>query len=687
MFTLPLTHPVLVFALAMLIFLISPMLMRLLRIPGIIGPIIAGVIIGPHGLGILERGQTIELLGTVGLLFIIFIAGLEMDIDGFKKYKNRSIIFGLFSFFIPLIFGTAIGLVLGYSMAASILLGSILGSHTLLGYPIASRLGISKNKAVTTAVGGTLVTDTFALLVLAIITGAATGDLTIGFILTLFISLTVFTIFNIVGIPILSRWIFRNIGNEGDKVFTYVIVVLFISAFLAIVAGVQPIIGAFLSGLALNRLVFDQGPLMNRIRFTANALFIPFFLLSVGMLMDLSVLISDPKAWVLTALILLGVNGGKYAAAWISSYIYKNSREERNITYGLSIPQAAATLAATLVGFDVGLLDQSTVNGVIIMILVTCVIGPYLVEKYGRKISLQEEQEPFVKSDAPDRIMIPMANPQTMESLLDLGFIIKKNTTKDQPLYPLTVVKRAKETVEGDLANAEKMLGHTVMYASGADVPVKLVTRVDHNIANGITRAMMEERITMVIAGWEGKRSTPQRIFGNVLDQFVEQSNQAILIAKLDHPLNTTKRIVAILPKGIDHSFGFKDALMRIKLMANDLGTQLVCVVIDDEEAKYTEYLKEIKSNPPTSIISVKKWSALYREVDSLTKDDLVVVMSARKGTVAWHPELEIIPGKLANLKCDSFIIYYPTEQLEIDERGTSGTEIPKEVLFKGDYY
>ncbi|MBD8067383.1 cation:proton antiporter [Bacillus sp. PS06] len=687
MFTLPLTNPVLVFALSMTLFLISPMLMRLLRIPGIIGPIIAGVIIGPNGLGILARDQTIELLGTVGLLFIIFIAGLEMDIDGFKKYRNRSIIFGLLSFSIPLALGTGIGLILDYSLAASILLGSILGSHTLLGYPIASRLGISKNKAVTTAVGGTLLTDTLALLVLAIITGAATGELSISFFITLSISLMIFTVANLVGIPFISKFIFRNIGNEGDKVFTYVIVVLFISAFLAIVAGVEPIIGAFLCGLSLNRLVFDQGPLMNRIRFTANALFIPFFLLSVGMLMDLSVLFSDPRAWILIGCILVGVIGGKYLAAWLISFIYKAKSEERNIIFGLTIPQAAATLAATLVGFDVGLLDQSTVNGVIIMILVTCIIGPYLVEKYGRKISLMEEQEPYVRSDAPDRIMIPMANPETMESLLELGFVLKKNTTKDQPLYPLTVVKKDVRSAEGDIASAEKMLGHTVMYASGADVPVKLVTRVDHNIANGITRAIVEERATIVILGWEGKRSTRQRIFGNVLDQLVEQTSQSILIAKLGHPLNTTKRIITLLPKGIDHATGFKEALMRIKLMTNDLGAQLICIVVDDEAAKYEQYLKEIKSNPPTTVKEVAGWEELYLEPSKQKNDDLIILLSARQGTVAWHPELEVIPGKLASMNHETFIIYYPQEEKEIDVRGTTGTELPKEMLFKNDFY
>ncbi|MCP8616208.1 cation:proton antiporter domain-containing protein [Salirhabdus salicampi] len=687
MFTLPLTDPVMIFALTMVIFLVSPMIMKMLRIPGIIGPIIAGIIIGPHGLGVLQRGQTIELLGTVGLLFIIFIAGLEMDLEGFKKYRNRSIVFGFLSFIFPLALGTFIGIILGYSMTASILLGSILGSHTLLGYPIASRLGIAKNKAVTTALGGTLLTDTLALLVLAVVTGAATGNLTIQFFIVLVISLIVFTLLNIFGIPYISRQFFRNVINEGSTDFTYVIVILFLSGFLATVAGLQPIIGAFLAGLSLNRLVFDHGTLMNRIRFTANALFIPFFLLSVGMLMDLSVLIENPRAWLLTGLILVSVFLGKLIASWIASYVYQYNKEERHITFGLTIPQAAATLASTLVGYDVGLLDQATVNGVIIMILGTCIAGPYLVEKHGRKLSLLEEQTEFESGDAPQRIMIPLYNPETMDSLLDLGFVLRKSSGTEEPLYPLTVVKKDLKNAENEVAKAEKMLNYAVKYASGAEVPVKTITRVNYNIANGIERAMAEERATKVIVGWNGEKTAPQRIFGTVIDQLLSKTHQSILITRLGHPLNITKRIVVVLPRGIDHSFGFIDALKHVKKMANFLGATLLFLIIGEGSSKYDKYIKETTPNPASTIRVVPDWDTFYLSYFvTLKDDDLVVVLSGRRGTIAWHPELEEVPNKLTNVNPESFIIYYPTEEKHVDMRGASGTIIPNEMLFKRDF-
>ncbi|WP_078381404.1 cation:proton antiporter domain-containing protein [Sutcliffiella halmapala] len=686
MFELPIKEPVFIFALAMIIFFIFPYLMKLLRIPGLIGPILAGVIIGPNGFAILERSSTIELLGTVGLLFIIFIAGLEMDLDGFKKYRNRSIVFGMLSFWLPFAVGTLISFLLGYNLAASILIGSILGSHTLLGYPIASRLGIGKSKAITTAVGGSILTDTFSFLILAIIAGAAVGQLDMYFGIKLTISLIVFVAAIFIGTPLIARWFFRNVTTEGPIEFTFVMVMLFAAGSLALLAGIQPILGAFLVGLALNRFIFDQGPLMNRIRFTANAIFIPFFLLSVGMLMDLRVLVSNPKAWILTISIVFALLIGKYSAALLTSKFYGYSKKERIVIFGLTTPQAAGTLASTLVGFNVGLLDQVTVNGMIIMILITCIGGPYLVEKYGRGIALHENQKPVKKGDAPERILIPIANPKTMESLLDLSFVIRQSLSKEQPIYALRVVQRDMWASEGEVAKAEKMLGQAVTYSSGADVPIRVITRVDRNIAIGINRAIAEEGITTLVAGWNGERTTQQKIFGGVIDQVLDQSNVAVLISKLGHPLNTTKRIILVLPNGIDHKPGYWDALSTIKLLATNLGASIYCYAIKGYPETFKAQMREIKPNPPTEVEWVEGWGSLYKEkLNTFNRDDLVVVISARKGTTAWHPQLEKVPEKLAKINPESFIILYPTETKE-DLRGTRGTELPKEVLLERDY-
>ncbi|KIL43349.1 sodium:proton antiporter [Jeotgalibacillus alimentarius] len=686
--TLPFQEPVLVFGLAVIIFLISPFMMSKLRIPGIIGPIIAGVIVGPNGLGLLERGETIQLLGTVGLLFIIFIAGLELDIDGFKKYRSRSIMFGLLSFFIPLLFGTALSYYLGFSFSAAILLGSIVGSHTLLAYPIASRLGIAKNKAVTTAIGGTLLTDTFAMLILAAVVGLAGGDTSAEFWLRLMISTILFGLVVLIGAPIAAKWFFRNSNNDGQMEFNFVLTIMFVAGAIALLAGLEPIIGAFLAGLALNRYIYDHGTLMNRIRFTGNALFIPFFLLSVGMLMDLSVLFSSPDAWIMLGVVLGSVLIGKSIASLLTSKIYHYSRLENFVIIGLTTPQAAATLAATLVGFEIGLLNVATVNAVIVMILLTCITGPYLTEKFGRRLAESEALDtPQLFDERPERILIPVANPKTTETLLDLSFVVRKAKASEEPIYPLSVVQRDVKSVQNAVANAEKMLTQAIAHAAGAEIPARSLIKVDRNAGRGIERAVAEERITTIIAGWNGQKSAKTALFGSVIDNFLDHTNERAMIVKLGHPLNTTERIVLLIPSGSDHKPGFADALRIVKGMAAQLNTVLEVLIIRDKTEPYEKLIEDIKPGVTTYIHRLASWQALYQQpVESLRKNDLVIVMSARKGTIAWHPQLDQLPSRLAVANPESFIIFYPTETGETDVRGARGTDVPKEVLFKRDY-
>lgn len=681
----PITNPVLIFAIAMLIFLLAPLIMAKLKIPGIIGLIFAGVIVGPNGIGLLERDPTIILLGTVGLLYIIFIAGLEINLEGFKKYRQQSLVFGSFSFFIPFIFGIILGFILDYSIAGSILLGSLLGSHTLLAYPIASRLGITKNKAVTTTVGGTIVTDTSALLILAIVAAAMTGELSPSFWITMIGLLVLYVIAVLLIIPLLAKSFFRTLGGgDGFLEFTFVMTILFVSAYLATLVGLEPIIGSFLAGLALNRYILEHSPLMNRIKFVGNALFIPFFLLSVGMLMDLSVLINEPSAWILSALIVLFVNSGKFLGAWVSGKIYKYSSDEIKLMFGLSIPQAAATLAATLVGYDLGLFDQATVNGVIVMILVTCMIGPYVVEKYSRKLALLEEQKPYEPNEAPQRILIPVANPKTMESLLDLAFILRGKDM--EPIYPLSVVQEYNGRAAEKVAEAEKLLNKAVSYCSGADIPVHLLTRVDQNITSGIVRAMEESRITTVVIGWNGKLSTPQRIFGGTLDQVLDRTTEMIFVSKLDNTLNTTKKIICVLPPGIDHKTGYYEAIQSIKLIAGQLGATLVVVVIKDDMAYHKQSFARIKPDITTKYTHLSSWNELQHYLLLLKKDDLMLIMSARRGTIAWHPRLEEFPRMLSKSDVVNFIIVYPPEKEKVDLRGSRGIPIPRTLLPKSRY-
>ena len=640
----PLQEPVLIFGFAVFIFLLSPIIMRKLRVPAIIGPIIAGIIVGPNGLELLARDSTIELLGTVGLLFIMFIAGLELDLDGFKKYRNRSILFGLLSFAIPFILGIAVGLWLGLSLISAILFGSIFSSHTLLGYPAISRLGVAKNKAVTTAVGGTLLTDSLALLVLAIITGASEGNLTFGFIAYLIIATALFAVVILIFTPYLTKWFFKRSNNEGTLEFNFVLAILFVAGAISLFVKLEPIIGAFLAGLALNRYIYDHGPLMNRIRFTANALFIPFFLLSVGMLMDIRVLISSADALLTILLISITAIGSKWLASWVTSKVYGYSKTENMVIFGLSTTHAAATLAITLVGYQIGLFDQQIINAVIVIILVTCILGPYLCEKYGRKLAVAQDTT-VLDDTLPERILIPIANPNTMESLLDLGFLIKRAKKSDEPLYPLAIVQKDLKQASNEVAQAERMLGRALIYASGAEVSARILTRVDHNIGWGIERAATEERITTIIVGWDGARGGSQKVFGKVIDNFLEHTYQSSLITHIRQPLNTMERVTLILPNNIVYKPGFEDSISIIKGIASQLSATIKGLVIRDDVESYKKVSDKVHPNVKIEFQSIDDWNALYKNsLNDIKSTDLVILLSARKGTLAWHPELETIP-------------------------------------------
>ncbi|MGO1817262.1 MAG: cation:proton antiporter, partial [Sphingobacterium sp.] len=391
-FEAPLTNPVLIFSLVLFIILLSPVLLRPLKVPGIIGLIISGMIIGPHGLNWLENNSAVDLFSTIGLLYIMFIAGLELDMNEFKKTKHKSVLFGCFTFVIPLSIGFPVCYyLLDYSFLSSILIASMFATHTLVSYPIVNRYGISKNEAVAITIGGTILTDTAVLIILAVIKGASQGDITGEFWVVLGISFAIFLFIMFGIIPKLARWFFEKIEGEKTSHYIFVLTVVFFAAFLAELANLEPIIGAFVAGLALNKLIPHSSALMNRIEFIGNAIFIPFFLISVGMIVDLG-MITNGSGWtifyvagVLTAVGIVG----KFLAAQITQWAFKYSKNQRNLIFGLSNAHAAATLAVIMVGYQNEIIDENVLNGTIMLILVSCIIASLVTEHASKKIVME----------------------------------------------------------------------------------------------------------------------------------------------------------------------------------------------------------------------------------------------------------------------------------------------------------
>ncbi|HET8828025.1 MAG TPA: cation:proton antiporter [Pelobium sp.] len=444
-FELPLTNPVLVFSVILFIILLAPILLGKIKIPAIIGLIISGIIIGPHGFNILQNNSAIDLFSTIGLLYIMFIAGLELDLIEFKKYKHKSLVFGFLTFFIPLAIGLPVCYyLLGYNLQTSFLVASMFSTHTLIAYPIVSKLGISKNEAVAITVGGTILTDTAVLIILAVIMGSENGGLNTQFWVRLGITLSIFSAVMFLVIPRIAKWFFSKLESEKSSHYIFVLSVVFFAAFLAEVAGVEAIIGAFVAGLALNKLIPHSSALMNRIEFVGNTLFIPFFLISVGMLVDVSVVLSGPVALIVAGTLTIVAITGKWVSAYFVQKIYSYSKDQRNLIFGLSSSHAAATLAIILVGFNAGILDENILNGTIILILVTCVVSSIFTQKAALNIVLTEDDGNLKATEATvsnENILIPIADFTKIEPMLDLAVLLKEKKIDRTHPYPFSCTK------------------------------------------------------------------------------------------------------------------------------------------------------------------------------------------------------------------------------------------------------
>ncbi len=672
-FQTPFTNQVLIFSVILFIILLVPIIFNRFRIPGIIGLIISGTIIGPHGFNLIARTAAVNLFSTIGLLYIMFIAGLELDLGEFKKYRNRSIIFGILTFIIPILLGfTVFYFLVDYPISTSILVASTLATHTLIAYPIVTRLGISKHQAVAVAVGGTILTDTAVLIILAVITGATQGGLTMELWTSLGISVTIFAAIVIFAVPRMSSWFFTRLQDEKSAHFIFVLSVVFLCAFLAELAGLEPIIGAFAAGLTLNRLIPHTSSLMNRIEFVGNALFIPFFLISVGMIVDLGILTSSPAAigiaLTLAALSVLG----KGTAAKLTGLLFNYSRAESNLLYGLSGSHAAATLAIILVGYNIGLVDDNVLNGAVILILISCVVASFVAEKAGKKIllHLDSEPEPVV---AKQQILVPIANPETMEKLIDFATSMKH--AKDvSPIIGLTVVKDS-EQVQQKLLQSKKLLDKAILHAAAADQKVEIMATIDRNVATGIKRIVKEKFVTDVVLGWSGEKTLADIIFGRTFDNLVRQTTQTLFITRFVVPLNVHKNLWVVCPRFAEREPGFYNWLQSVLNLASHLRMRILLYATTEANAHIFDYMKTSKASPEV----VYKGYLDFGDIDNIKKgsaqDDMFAFVCSRAGGISYIPILDQLPKRMVrSLPGHNIFFVYPQTAEEADVPGYEQT-------------
>ena len=664
-FHTPFGSSVLIFSLILLIILLAPIILNRFKIPGIIGLILSGMVIGPYGLFLIQKNSAVDLFSTIGLLYIMFIAGLELDMNEFNKHKHKSLIFGLFTFFFPIALGLPVCYyLLGYGFNTSLLIASMFATHTLIAYPIVNRLGIAKNQAVAITVGGTILTDTAVLLILAIISGTSTGEATSGLWTRLVISIVSFGAIVYFVIPRVASWFFRRLEDEKNAHFIFVLLVVFTTAFIAEMAGLEPIIGAFAAGLSLNRLIPHTSSLMNRIEFVGNSLFIPFFLISVGMLIDFRVLTNGAQALIvaftLTAVALLG----KWLAAQLTGKIFQYAKEQRNLIFGLSSAHAAATLAVILVGYNLGIVNDEVLNGTIVLILITCVIASFVTERAGKDVVLHMDNEPTQVVLNSQRVLVPIANPQTMEKLIDFSMVIK-NPKDFSPILGLTVVKDD-DQAQSRLLQSKKLLDKAILYAASADQQIEIMSTIDRNVTSGIKRIATEKFITDIVAGWSPQKNLADIIFGQTFDKLVKQTAQTIYITRFAMPLNVHKNIVVICPYFSEKEPGFYKWVISIFRVASQLSTGVQLYASAETEHAIREFVTLNKIAVAIDYRGKIDLGDIAMLISRVQPFDMIVLVSSREGGISYTPVLDVLPKKMSKyFELNSLVFIYPATASE----------------------
>ena len=670
-FQFPLQNPVLIFALILLIILLAPIIFRRFKVPGIIGLIIAGVIVGPHGTNLLAKNSAIDLFGTIGLLYIMFIAGLELEIHEFRRNRYHSLGFGMFTFVLPLVLGfPACYYILGYDFTASLLTSSIFSTQTMVAYPIVTKFGIARNKAVAVTVGGTIITDTAVLLLLAFITGTHAGDLPAGFWIRIIVGMVALLLLMFVVVPKVAKWFFIRLEGEKSSHYVFVMAIVFLAAFSAQLAGLEPIIGAFIAGLALNRLVPQSSVLMNRIQFIGNALFIPFFLISVGMLVDLKVLLLGPKAiWVAVVLSVVALVG-KYVAAKATQWVFGYSRVQGLLIFGLSSSHAAATMAVILVGFKAGIIDESILNGTIVLILVTCLVASFATERAAKKIIVSEEAGEDGRISEPpgtESVLIPVANLMNLERLLEFAhFTVSRNG--NNPIRVLSVVDGDGDA-DSKLTRVRSSIEKTIDGLALPDARIETIVIADQNVPAGINRISREMDIQTIILGWPMKETFTDRLFGHKTDHILQYSEKSILVCRMVNPLVTYKRIVLFCPPLSEMEQGFADLVKKALRLANELNKSIHVYAGGKTREAITTITEATGMKPAIKDSDIRKWEYFNLFLQRSAADDIIFIFSGRTGSVSYHPFMEHLVDRVnANCTGQMVILLYPRVDLGDDK-------------------
>ncbi len=658
-FDFPITSPELKFLIILGIILIAPLILDRFRVPHILGLIIAGAMIGEFGFNLLERDSGIVMSGTAGLLYIMFLAGLEIDINEFIKNRWRSIVFGLYTFGIPMIVGTVASLyLLEFPMMTSILLASMFASHTLLTYPIISKLGVKRNRAVTIAIGGTVIADTLALLVLAVVVGMTQGEVDAAFWLTLGGKFLLFAVVVFGLFPPIARFVLRRC-SDGLMQYVFVLFMLFLGAVLAELAGVEGIIGALFTGLALNRLIPSSSALMNRIEFVGNAIFIPFFLIGVGMLINYRVLFDLNTVYVAFIMTTAAIIT-KYLAAYITQKSFGYTKDERSVIFGLSSARAAATLAVVLVGYNVGLFDSSVLNGTIVMIFITCSVASIAAQRGGYKLSMASQIDiDGSNTDEEDlpKILLPLNSVDKVGDMVTFANLI---APAHSAVTVASVVSDSKdENVQ--LSQSKKIFDVALHSASTLDRVIDTLMRYDTSYSNGISNIIRENNISDLIMSIHVDQEFSPKVIAKIINGTVHSSSVTTFMYRALQPLESVRRYVVVVPPLAEQEIGFRAWVIRLWSLLRATGA--TASIYATKETLAVLHQVNAAVSVPITTHEFTKYSDLLIVTKYLKRDDALVFVMSKPLHPSYDPLMEEMPHYInAHFNAHNFVLIYPYE-------------------------
>ena len=657
-----------VFFTVLIIILFAPIVMSKLRIPHIIGMVLAGVIIGPHGFNILERDASFELFGRVGILYIMFLAGLEMDLQGLKSDIRRVGIFSIASFLIPFIMMYIAGIYfLGYSSLASVILSSVMAANTLISYPIVARFGLQKHATTTISVGASMISLLLALIVVTAVEGGILGGTDVWFWLMFVAKFVLYCIAIYYIIRRVTRWFLRS---YSDSVMQYIFVLgmMFFSAATSEAIGIDGIFGAFYSGLMLNRFIPHVSPLMNRIEFIGNAIFIPYFLIGVGMLINLGLLFepsSDSTAvGIIPTVITIVIVGtiGKAIAAYASCFAFRLPWQDGHLMFGLTSAHAAGGIAIVMIGMSLNIMGDDMLNGVVIMILFTCIISTIVTDYASRRIVITDGLRERQNNESDDeKMLIPVKYPETCNTLVNIA-VLMRNRSLNRGLVALNVVYDD-EDAERNQQKGHQLLESVVSRAADSDIWVQTQVRLATNIANGIKHAFKEFDCSEIIMGAHIHDNSRRAFWGDFAQSVFNGLSRQIIIARCTQPISTLLAIRVAVPSRAEFEPGFYRWLERLSRMAQNVGCRIIFHGRVDSLNLIDMYITHRHPGIRAEYVSMPKWKGLIELMEKTLPDEMLVIVTARQGTVSYKAALANLPEEMTeHYKGTNYMILFPDQ-------------------------